>query len=213
MSRKQKKYHFIYKTTCKITGKFYVGMHSSDLMDDGYLGSGKILGYSRHKYGDENHTREILEICESREQLRSREKEIVNEELLKDPLNMNLKYGGEGGWDHKPGINIQYQKVDTKARAYAAAATRKRRVLESSEYAESSRLKRSSAAKGRKTFLGKKHSEETKLKMKKSKNVGKQNSQYGKCWIKNGYESFRIDKKQIKEYLDKGYCLGRKIKF
>ena len=80
MPRKQKKYHYIYKTTCKITGKFYVGMHSSDSLEDGYLGSGKILGYSRAKYGDENHVREILEFCVSREQLKSREKEIVNEE-------------------------------------------------------------------------------------------------------------------------------------
>ena len=93
MPRKQKKYHYIYKTTCKITGKFYVGMHSADSLDDGYLGSGKILGYSRAKYGDENHVREILELCVSREQLKSREKEIVNEEMLKDPLNINLKYG------------------------------------------------------------------------------------------------------------------------
>ena len=100
MPRKQKKYHYIYKTTCKITGKFYVGMHSSNSLDDGYLGSGKILGYSRHKYGDENHVREILEFCVSREQLKSREKEIVNEKLLSDPLNINLKYGGEGGWEN-----------------------------------------------------------------------------------------------------------------
>lgn len=97
---KQKKYHFIYKTTCIITGKFYVGMHSTDNLEDGYLGSGKILGYSRKKYGDENHKIERLEFLQSREELKQREKEIVNEQLLSDPLNMNLKYGGDGGWDH-----------------------------------------------------------------------------------------------------------------
>ncbi|MFA9263238.1 MAG: hypothetical protein ACEQSB_08035, partial [Undibacterium sp.] len=63
---KQKKYHYIYKTTCKITNKFYVGMHSTDNLEDGYLGSGKILGYSRKKHGDENHVREILEYLPSR---------------------------------------------------------------------------------------------------------------------------------------------------
>ena len=102
MPRKQKKYHYIYKTTCMITGKFYVGMHSTDNLDDGYLGSGKILGYSRKKYGDENHVREILEYLPSRGDLKVREKELVNEELLADPLNINLKYGGDGGWDHIP---------------------------------------------------------------------------------------------------------------
>ncbi len=93
----QKKYHYIYKTTCKVTGKFYVGMHSTDNLEDGYLGSGKILGYSRKKYGDENHVREILEMCSSRDELKQREKEMVNEALLADPLNINLKYGGDGG--------------------------------------------------------------------------------------------------------------------
>jgi hypothetical protein len=98
MPRKQKKYHYIYKTTCQITGKFYVGMHSTDDLDDGYLGSGKILGYSRAKHGDENHKKEILEFLPDRVALSVREAEVVNEELLADPLCINLKYGGEGGW-------------------------------------------------------------------------------------------------------------------
>ena len=97
MPRKQKKYHYIYRTTCVVTGKFYVGMHSTDDLSDGYLGSGKILGYSLNKHGRENHKLEVLEMCGSREQLRQREKEIVNEALLAHPLNINLKYGGEGG--------------------------------------------------------------------------------------------------------------------
>jgi hypothetical protein len=33
-----KKYHFIYKTTCKVNGKFYYGMHSTDGLDGGYIG-------------------------------------------------------------------------------------------------------------------------------------------------------------------------------
>ena len=41
-------------------------MHSTDDLDDGYLGSGKILGYSRAKHGDENHKKEILEFLPDR---------------------------------------------------------------------------------------------------------------------------------------------------
>lgn len=93
----QKKYHYIYKTTCIITNKFYIGMHSTNSLDDKYLGSGKILKSSIKKYGKENHRKEILELCSSRDELESYEKEIVNKDLLLNPYCINLKCGGEGG--------------------------------------------------------------------------------------------------------------------
>ena len=51
---------YIYKTTNIITHKFYIGMHRTDNMNDGYLGSGVILKRSLKKYGKENHIKEIL---------------------------------------------------------------------------------------------------------------------------------------------------------
>ena len=52
--RKVKNIHYIYKTTCNITGRWYVGMHSTSNENDGYMGSGKRLRYSIRKYGKEN---------------------------------------------------------------------------------------------------------------------------------------------------------------
>ena len=108
----RRKYHYIYKITNKLNGKFYIGMHSTDNLDDGYFGSGKIINYSVNKHGIENHRVEILEFLDSREELKKREAEIVNEELLSDPLCMNSKFGGEGGWDH---INIGSGEYQAKA--------------------------------------------------------------------------------------------------
>ena len=74
----------MYKTTCKITNRFYVGIHSTTNVDDGYLGSGKRLRYSIRKYGKENHIKEILNFFESRESLLEEEKKIVNTDLIND---------------------------------------------------------------------------------------------------------------------------------
>ena len=93
----QKKYHYIYKTTNLINGKFYVGMHSTNNLKDGYLGSGKKLRYSIRKYGIEKFKIEYLEFFNNRIDLANREKQLVNEDLLKDPMCMNLKNGGNGG--------------------------------------------------------------------------------------------------------------------
>ena len=94
----KRKYHFIYKTTNVITNKFYIGMHSTNKLEDGYIGSGKRLWYSINKYGKENHKCEILEFVEDRKLLAKREAEIVTEEFLLDPLCLNLKVGGSGGF-------------------------------------------------------------------------------------------------------------------
>lgn len=90
MPRKQKKYHFIYKTTNLINGKYYYGLHSTHNLDDGYLGSGRRIRYSINKYGKDNHRREILEFCNTRKELVNREKEIVtlNEIAKNDCLNL-----------------------------------------------------------------------------------------------------------------------------
>ena len=36
-------YYGIYKITNKVNGKMYIGQHITDDLDDGYLGSGKVI--------------------------------------------------------------------------------------------------------------------------------------------------------------------------
>ena len=100
MARKEKMFHYIYKTINLLSGKYYIGMHSTDNMDDGYLGSGRRLKYSINKYGKDNHKREILEFCDSREELRLREEEVVNLNEIGKVECMNLRVGG--------GQNVSY---------------------------------------------------------------------------------------------------------
>lgn len=97
MSRKQYTYHYIYKTTNLINGKFYVGMHSTFDLNDGYLGSGKALWYAFKKYGKENFKKEILEFLPDRKSLIDREKEIVTKDLINETECYNMLIGGQGG--------------------------------------------------------------------------------------------------------------------
>lgn len=89
--------YYIYKTTCTITGKYYIGMRKTYKEEDFYKGSGKLLKASIAEHGDESHIKEILEYCENESELRKRESEIINKELLKDELCLNMAVGGNGG--------------------------------------------------------------------------------------------------------------------
>jgi hypothetical protein len=216
--RRQKKYHFIYRTTCQITGKFYVGMHSTDNLEDGYLGSGKILGYSRKKHGDENHKKEIIEMCTDREALKLREKEIVNEKLLVDPLNINLKYGGEGGWDQPLLQSVRGKKGATKGNAAKAILRKTDPIWAMAESQRNSNITRSAYANGTKAinlpdWNGRSHCAETKQKIGKANSIhqsGTGNSQYGTCWVTNGVPK-KIKKQDLDSYLSSGYIRGRSM--
>lgn len=90
----QHRYHFIYKTTCTVTGDYYVGMHSTNDLDDRYVGSGRNIRASIRDHGRENHVFEALEWCQTREELAERESQVVNQEMLADPRCLNIHQGG-----------------------------------------------------------------------------------------------------------------------
>ena len=86
----KEKFHFIYKITRKFDNKYYIGMHSTYNIEDGYMGSGILIKESIKEFGVDNHNKEILVFCNSREELEKKEKEIVNNKLLSDINFMNL---------------------------------------------------------------------------------------------------------------------------
>jgi hypothetical protein len=126
MSKVEKKYHIIYKTTCLITKKYYIGMHSTDNLEDGYMGSGKALRYSLKRYGKENHKVEILEMVESRELLAEREKSIVTLSKVRNGKCMNLKVGGIGGFTKKAKKKKTKKKPITKKTKLKTRSKRKK---------------------------------------------------------------------------------------
>ena len=211
MPRIEKKYHYLYKTTNLKNGKFYVGIHSTNDLNDGYLGSGKYLRNSIYKYGEENFKREILEFFESRIKLFEREKNLVNEDLIKDPMCMNLRIGGEGGLaiNNDGWLNARKKLVALKKDPNWVAW----------KHSRLSEVHKDSYKKGRKLIIpnwtGKKHSKETKeiLREKGLLNVGEKNSQFGTCWIFNEQlnENKKIKNIELNKWLESGWKKGRKI--
>ena len=141
--RKQKRYHFIYKTTNLLNGRYYIGMHSTDDMNDGYMGSGIYLRRSLNKHGTRNHKREILEYCKTRQELKSREEEIVNLNEIAKKECMNLRVGGSGS---------RYIRVTSDETRKKLSESHKGQIpwIKGKTHSEETRRKLSEAGKGRK---------------------------------------------------------------
>lgn len=94
---KQKRYYYFYKIVNLINNKFYYGVHSTDDLDDGYMGSGTILHKAYKKYGVENFEKTILQFFDNMNDMYAYEKKIVTEELVKDKNCHNQMTGGIAG--------------------------------------------------------------------------------------------------------------------
>jgi len=92
-----RKYHFVYKTVNLINGKYYIGKHSTDNLDDKYLGSGSAILNAIKKYGKGNFRREVIAMCDSFESAAIKEREIVTDDIVNDRYSYNAKTGGIGG--------------------------------------------------------------------------------------------------------------------
>lgn len=91
------KYHYFYKIENLINGKFYYGIHSTNNLDDGYMGSGSRIKESVKKYGKENFSKTIVEFFKTRELASEYESEVVTEELIHDKDCYNIRCGGDYG--------------------------------------------------------------------------------------------------------------------
>ena len=220
-------YYYIYQITNLVNNKIYVGAHKTRCLDDGYMGSGKVIKYAIEKHGLKNFRKDILEFFTNDEDMYAREKEIVTEEFLLREDVYNLRRGGHGGFDYLNSAEGIFNRrhtfkiwSDSGTKAFiekfnSDEAFKKAHLIKLQEVRKKAIIKISEKyPKG--VQYGKKQSEETKLKQKDTyENIGHQqgekNSQYGKMWIYNleTFESIRINKDEI---IPDGWNKGRKIK-
>ena len=209
-------YYIIYKTTNQIDSKFYIGAHRTKNLDDNYMGSGKYLKRAIEKYGIENFKKEILFIFDNPKEMYEKEAEIVNEDFLATENTYNLKKGGRGGWDHICNDSDKQRELCIRGNI------KQKWLLENDptwmgyarKCATGSKNLKSAHERGLikyNTFSGKKHKEETKIKIgqkNSEKQKGNKNSQYGTMWITNNIENKKIKKD---DSIPSGWHLGRKF--
>lgn len=102
--------YIVYKTTCLINGKIYIGVHGTENPDvpDGYIGDGIATYFTyfiKHpkwpfqhavaKYGIENFKREILYTYDSEKDAYLKEEELVNAEFIAREDTYNIALGGQ----------------------------------------------------------------------------------------------------------------------
>ena len=202
------KYYYLYKTTNLINNKIYIGAHRTNNLDDGYMGSGKVLKLAIQKYGLKFFTKEILEYFSSKEEMFLAEKELVNEEFILREDTYNLKNGGSGGVTLEGCIkggkayaerlkNTEFRKQVYKNRmiSYERNQTGAKYDLELREKLVTKMNSTSAAAKSKKTCA------------ERQTQSGSNNSMYGTVCIyyPDTNEKKQIKKELLNEYISNGW--------
>lgn len=192
-----KTYNYIYLITNNINGKIYIGKHSTDNLDDGYMGSGKLIKKAIQKYGIENFTKEYLAFCDTEDKLNWLEKFYIKKCKARE-VGYNLTEGGDGSLgrklteEHKR--RISEANKGAKNHFYGVRRYGNNNPFYGKHHSEETK------EKNRQAHLNKKASEETKLKMSLSHqcNIGENNPFYGKHHSEE-------TKKKISEALKRRY--------
>ena len=188
-------------------------MHQTKDLEDGYMGSGKLIKRAINKHGVENFTKEILHVLDTEDEMRLKESEIVNEEYVSRDDTYNLCHGGKGGFGY---INEELSEKMFKIRQENALKIPKNIKVSNGLYYGNMNFKQAYLKGNSKhnSFLGKRHTEKTKRMMSNSHkgiHKGQKNSQYGTCWITDGLNNKKIKKEFLETWLNDGWKRGRVV--
>ena len=198
-------FYYLYQITNLVNNKIYVGVHKTIDINDGYMGSGKVIQHAFAKHGVDNFKKDILEYFENSDAMYAREKEIVSDDFLLREDVYNLRRGGKGGFDFiNKTIDFTIRNTNASRKGRKKISSSIKKLWENGKYNDRVSIKSDKC-----TFLNKSHLEETKKKIgeKNSKlQSGVHNSQYGTMWITNGIKNKKI-KRDIP--IPEGWKVGR----
>lgn len=194
-------YYTVYKITNLSNGKFYIGMHQTNDLLDGYVSSGKLINAAIQKYGLENFKREILYVFDNPEEMKLKEKELV----VVSEQSYNLCEGGHGGFDYINRSKMNNKDHDTELMKATRSANMnalwasdefRHRHLERTIKGHKSG-KMAAGYFGNRSITNANSAESIQKRVKTYERIGHQsgekNSQYGTCWITNGVTNHKCD--------------------
>ena len=208
-------FYYLYKITNLVNNKIYVGVHKTNNLNDGYMGSGKVIKSAISKYGIDNFKKDILETFENLEAMYAREKEIVTDNFLLREDVYNLRRGGTGGFDYinKTCLNLTGHHKSYEARIITCKKNFKK-IWESGHRISNYQIAGFKSENNQRKMIENAQSEKSKLKRIQTMKLndhskGNKNSQFGTVWITDGQQNLKI--KKI-DPIPEGYKLGRVIK-
>lgn len=172
-------YYTIYKITNIINGKFYIGKHQTNNVNDSYMGSGKAIISAINLHGRNNFKKETLFIFNNEAEMNLKEKELISEDFVNRSDTYNLGVGGEGG----PHFRGKHHSIKTKRKLGSYSHKKNADTL--------LKLSKSMSIK----------------KLSDGSNSGRNNPAFGTMWITNGQENKKI-KKDV-DFIPEGWYKGR----
>ncbi len=139
-----------YDSVCIITGQ-----HSTNDLNDGYLGSGIRILRSIKKYGKSNHVKEIITFLKNVDELNKAEEYFLCDTILNDDMCLNIARGGK----HPKHTDVTKKKIKL--------------FQNSSKHPQVNKFLNYEERKRMAIFANKKHSSETieKIKMNNKKDM------------------------------------------
>ena len=165
---------FIYKTTCLVNGKIYIGKHEGR-ENDNYLGSGELFSRAVKKYGKENFKRDILRYCFTKHELRIWEYVFIKKYHSQDlNIGYNIADGDVNTTEFNPAKLPQVREKIRKATKLRMSKPENNPMFgKKNPHTEEWKKNHSCVMKGRR------HTDETKRKISVAQ-LGNKNHMYGK---------------------------------
>ena len=202
-----KKFNYTYVTTNLVNGKKYVGDHSTNNLEDGYIGSGNLFVQKVNEYGKENFSKEILEFFSTKQEAFTAQEKYIKKyksSVRENGYNISPKGGHNigGCFSEETLEKLRIGSSKPKSKEH------KERIKEGIKKAiKEGRYKRPD-------WTGREHSNESKQKMSKS-HIGKKMSKESKEKNRNKHlrENLSLEtKKKMSEGAKKRWEEYRKNK-